>query len=175
MGQRGQSAAFMPGKFVFPGGAVDPQDFNDTAVLGLSETCRARLAVEASPALASAIVVAGRRELVEETGLTLRPDAPVRFMFRAVTPPKRSRRFDARFLMCQAQDVVEDLDDFSRAEDELSYLQWVTLPDALSLDLPFVTHLVLAELQEPKMMSGPPSDVPFYDHRGAVGLITSIR
>lgn len=178
MGQRGKTAAFMPGKFVFPGGAVDRQDFKTTAPRGsegMSTTCRTRLAVEATPELASAILVAARRELVEETGLTLSACARMRFVFRAITPPKRTRRFDARFLMCNAEDVIENLDDFSRAEDELAHLQWVSLTEALSLDLPFVTRIVLAEIKDLALSQTSPDEVPFYDHRGPIGQIVSIR
>lgn len=177
MGQRGKTAAFMPGKVVFPGGAVDRQDFNATAPRepdGMSTTCRTRLAVEATPELASAILVAARRELVEETGLTLSACASMRFVFRAITPPKHTRRFDARFLMCNAEDVIEDLDDFSRAEDELAHLQWVSVTEALSLDLPFVTRIVLAEIKDLALSQTPPDEVPFYDHRGLFGQIVSI-
>lgn len=174
MGQRGRSAVFMPGKFVFPGGAVDPADFDVPAPELATAVCRARLENEATPGLASAILVAARRELQEETGLSLRPDAEMKFVFRAITPPKRPRRFDARFLLCDAADVVQDPDDFSRAEDELSHLQWVSLPKAVTLDLPFVTRLVLAEVKALAGLSGPPETVPFYDHRGPVGRIRSL-
>ena len=37
-------------------------------------------------------------------------------------------------------------DDFSRAEDELSHLQWVPLEEARRFDMPFITEVVLAEL-----------------------------
>ena len=175
MGQRGKSAAFMPGKFVFPGGAVDPQDFGHSDHHRMASQCFDRLCFEATPELAAALLVAARRELREETGLTLLTEARMRFMFRAVTPPKRSRRFDARFFLCDADDVQEDLDDFSRAEDELSHLHWVSLSDAMSLDLPFVTRIVLAEIRALAAHSGPPPEVPFYDHRTSKGVITSIR
>jgi 8-oxo-dGTP pyrophosphatase MutT (NUDIX family) len=42
MGQRGKSAAFMPGKFVFPGGAVDSQDA-DVPLGALNPVCEDRL------------------------------------------------------------------------------------------------------------------------------------
>jgi 8-oxo-dGTP pyrophosphatase MutT (NUDIX family) len=175
MGQRGKSAAFMPGKFVFPGGAVDPQDFAHSEQPLMTAQCFDRLCFEATPELAAAILVAARRELREETGLTLLTEARMRFVFRAITPPKRTRRFDARFFLCDADDVQEDLDDFSRAEDELSHLHWVSLSDALSLDLPFVTRIVLSEIKALAAQSGPPSEVPFYDHRTSKGSIVSIR
>jgi 8-oxo-dGTP pyrophosphatase MutT (NUDIX family) len=174
MGQRGKSAVFMPGKFVFPGGAVDPQDYNSVAPYRVNPLCRARLEIEATPELASALLVAAHRELLEETGLNLDPLADMRFVFRAITPPARPRRFDARFLMCDAGDVLDDLDDFSRAEDELAHLQWVSVPEALTLDLPFVTRIVLAEVNALAAASCPPEMVPFYDHRGPIGQIRSL-
>ena len=69
MGQRGKSAAFMPGKFVFPGGAVDP---NDAAVptRPMAEICQTRLA-DRSAISPQAIATAAIRELFEETGQVL--------------------------------------------------------------------------------------------------------
>ena len=46
MGQRGKSAAFMPNKFVFPGGALDPVDSDVVLAHSLSELCMTRLAKE---------------------------------------------------------------------------------------------------------------------------------
>lgn len=174
MGQRGRSAVFMPGKFVFPGGAVDPQDYEASKQTVVNSVCQTRLEIEATPALVAALLVAARRELIEETGLRLDPLADMRFVFRAITPPKRSRRFDARFFVCDACDVLDDLDDFSRAEDELAHLQWVSVAEALTLDLPFVTRIVLAEVKALASLSGSPKAVPFYDHRGPIGRITSL-
>ncbi|WP_373636723.1 DNA mismatch repair protein MutT [Yoonia sp. BS5-3] len=194
MGQRGASAAFMPGKFVFPGGAVDQNDHH-VPLTPLSGTDETRLAEE-SALPPAAIVAAGIRELWEETGQILGaaanwPDAPqgwrgfaatghqpngtaCRFVFRAVTPQGRPRRFDARFLLADAADLVTDPDDFSRAENELDHLQWVRLDDARSFDLPFITQVVLAELITNLDRNCPPTAIPFFRNDDEAHLISRL-
>ena len=172
MGMRGAAAAFMPSKYVFPGGAVDPQD-DAPCPDALSDLCRARLAAEPLSGVGpDALARAALREMVEETGLTVAPtaDDPLLFVFRAITPPGRSRRFDARFFLIDARNVAGDRDDFSGACDELSHLHWVPLTQARDLDLPFITEVVLAEVEaliraaEGAALSAPPT-VPFFDNR----------
>ena len=68
MGQRGINAAFMPSKFVFPGGAVDEEDFLITIKNSINEVCRDRLLKENENGLCDALVAAAVRELFEETG-----------------------------------------------------------------------------------------------------------
>lgn len=192
MGQRGSRAAFMPSKYVFPGGAVDPTDADVALAEGLHPVCRARLeqpAPDNRPVPpASALAAAAIRELWEEAGLALAvpgavsclpPDwqglaarglAPsghgLRFIFRAITPPGGPRRFDARFFLADAAAVAGDLDDFSAASDELGHLHWLPLSQARRLDLPFVTEVVLAEVAALMGREGPPPPVPFFDNSG---------
>lgn len=169
MGQRGAGAAFMPSKYVFPGGAVDPSD-HDLPLTGfLRDACERRLHLhcpEDAPK-PPAIVAAARRELAEETGLLLdTPDPlqpPLRFVFRAITPPGRSRRFDARFFVTAAENITADPEDFSRASDELSHLHWIGLGAARALDLPFITEVVLAEVEN-LLRGGDQPGVPFFDN-----------
>ena len=192
MGQRGAGAAFMPSKYVFPGGAVDAGDWSIPLAAPLPAPDAARLSSDAPAGIAPALAAAALRELWEETGMILgQPGswpAPVpadwqgfadlgfapsaadlRFVFRAITPPGRPRRFDARFFLVDAGAICGDLDDFSRACDELSHLHWVPLPEARALNLPFITEVVLAEisalLQTDHAISTPVS-VPFFDNRG---------
>ncbi|MFM2390978.1 MAG: hypothetical protein RLZZ437_2533 [Pseudomonadota bacterium] len=162
MGQRGADAAFMPSKFVFPGGAIDADDHAEGH---LSEDCARRL-ISTGPAPA-AIAGAALRELAEETGLRLRTGAQLQFIFRAITPPGRSRRFDARFLLADAADVLGDAADFSAADQELAHLQWVPLAQARALDLPFITEVVLAEVAA-LAPGGVQQGVPFFDNSGDV-------
>jgi len=70
MGQRGKSAAFMPSKFVFPGGAVDAVDATIPLASPSAEDCASRLAAETDTP-ADAVIAAATRELWEETGLLL--------------------------------------------------------------------------------------------------------
>lgn len=192
MGQRGTKAVFMPSKFVFPGGALDPADRQARlAALPDAETLD-RLQKQSDPALAEPLVLAAIRELWEETGLALgvpgaeaddpaefhadwhqflatgaRPSGTgLTFIFRAITPPGRTRRFDARFFLADADQVMGDLDDFSRASDELSHLHWADLDEVRHLDLPFITEVVLAEVQALLAAGGPPDSVPFVHHQG---------
>lgn len=192
MGQRGSGAAFMPDKFVFPGGAVDDADLDAAhAGLGPEPEDAGKLALDASPGLARALPLTAIRELWEETGLRLgHPDAgaaarataapgpwraflaaglrprteALRFVFRAVTPPGRTRRFDARFFLAEAEGLADDPTDFSAADAELGRLQWIDLVGARELPLPFITGVVLSEievlLREPASTRG----VPFFRH-----------
>lgn len=193
MGMRGDKAVFMPSKYVFPGGAVDHADRTAPLAAMLGTPHRHRLMAEPreTPADPHAIAAAALRELAEETGLLigrrggphsdwpgyaetgLSPDASALiYLFRAITPPGRPRRFDAHFFLADALRISGDPDDFSRACDELSHLHWVPLPEARALNLPFITEVVLAELAE--LVSEVPHDaplpipdtVPFFDNRG---------
>ena len=113
------------------------------------------------------LVACVRRELHEETSLSLPPTAPLRFIFRAITPQGSPRRFDARFFLADANHIDGALDDFSGAEDELSHLHWVALDETRTLDLPFITEIVLAELRA--LLAGHDQQgVPFFDNSGPV-------
>lgn len=191
MGQRGTSAAFMPSKFVFPGGAVDDNDMAVPLARAPRAGCAAALDID-SARPASALIAAATRELWEETGLLIgAPDAraathpplqgwrgymaqgllpdgqDLEFIFRAITPPGRPRRFDARFFLVEADALTGDPDDFSRAEDELGMLQWIPLSEVRGFDLPFITEVVLAELSARLAGTAQPG-VPFFDNRTEV-------
>lgn len=166
MGQRGAGAAFMPSKYVFPGGRVEQDDAGQPAPL-LGSLCLGRLSAYCAPDAPSpqTLAAAARRELIEETGLAPAPDAPWRFIFRAITPPGRSRRFDARFFLVPAAGAMGDAEGFTGAEDELSHLHWIGLSAARVLDLPFITEVVLAEVAALLAGQDQPG-VPFFDNSG---------
>jgi len=195
MGQRGALAAFMPGKFVFPGGAVDPSDAQ-TPHTALQQVCASRLQEQTTIA-PGALAAAAIRELWEETGQVLGTQqnwtepphgwrgfaatghvpnlAALTFFFRAVTPVGPARRFDARFFVADAQDLCTDPDDFSRAEDELSHLQWVPLSHTRDFDLPFITQVVLAELNAYLPNTGPPDTVPYFKNDDEQHLVYRLK
>lgn len=198
MGQRGAKAAFMPNKFVFPGGAVDATDAQVPLAAPVNALCHGRLCDDAEPTLAHAIAVAAIRELWEETGLVLGrkgawkgdvpsdwqsfaatghlPDASaLQFVFRALTPPGRPRRFDARFFLVDADDIASDPDDFDAACDELSHLQWVPLSRARSFDMPFITEVVLAEVAARARDTSPPASVPFFKNNDEESLFLRLH
>ncbi len=170
MGQRGAGAVFMPSKFVFPGGGVDPVDHAVPQPGYLSTECHRRLALhvtEKAPA-PEVLVATALRELTEETGLAFGPPAPgaLRFVFRAITPPGKSRRFDACFFLADATALASDPQDLSAASGELAHLKWLSLAEARALDLPFITEVVLAEVSA--LVSGEDQPgVPFFDNSGS--------
>ncbi len=169
MGKRAGTNVFMPDKYVFPGGRVDPQDGKAIAWEELRPEVEAKLRIQ-SRRNPRAFALTAIRETFEETGLIVgraaeMPDpcpsgwedfhrldvapvlAPMTFIGRAVTPPYRPRRFDARFFMAEAEDAL--IDERPPVDGaELSDLQWVTLSDAMALDLPSVTRFMLGEIAE---------------------------
>lgn len=161
LGQRQRNAVFMPDRFVFPGGAVDPSDADVALAGGLGPLCRARLQGDTPP---HAFAAAAIRELWEETGLLygvaggfapppgwegfaakgVQPTAAgLSLVFRAITPPGRTRRFDARFFLADAAGLSGDMDDFSDASGELSDLAWVGIDALWALNIAPVTQAAL--------------------------------
>ena len=151
MGQRSKGHVFMPDKWVFPGGRVDPGDARARAASELTPETEALLkkgTLSRRPVRAFAL--AATRETLEETGLTVGgPSGPeldkLSFVARAITPPYRPRRFDARFFMADAEAVLAD--DKPAIGEELLHVRWFSLAEANALDLPSITRFVLKEVE----------------------------
>ena len=173
LGKRHAGHKFMPGKFVFPGGAVEPGDRRMSVAAPLDARVEEKLLAETrrpSPGLARALALAAIRETFEETGLALgvtdigapraargRVDALRRdrrlpaldgldFLARAITPPGRAERFDARFFVADASLIAFRAEGVVHGEAELVELIWTPLDEALRLDLPLITRAVLGDL-----------------------------
>ena len=169
MGKRSGRHDFMPDKYVFPGGRVDPQDGRARSASELPQAEEARLRFQARR-LPRAFALTAIRETFEETGLLIGQYSEMpakalagwqtlydmniapalehlRVIGGAITPPYRPKRFDARFFMAEAEKVlIDDRPPLDGAE--LHDLQWVSLKDALKLDLPNVTRFMLGEIEE---------------------------
>lgn len=147
MGVRGARHRFMPNRLVFPGGAVDPEDFGAACAAPLSPETRARLERTGSLDLAHSLAIAAARELLEETGLSLgTPPAldGLSYICRLITPPGGPVRFDARFLAVPAACAVGTL----AGSGELEGLRFYGLEEALAIDLASPTRRVIARLRE---------------------------
>jgi 8-oxo-dGTP pyrophosphatase MutT (NUDIX family) len=92
------------------------------------------------------------------------PDlANIQFIARAITPPRRPKRFDTRFFTADAQAVVHKVDGVVGPDSELVELIWIPIREAKTLDMPTITGTVLEEL-EARVKAGMSHDlpVPFY-------------
>ena len=191
MGRRHAGHRFMPGKFVFPGGRIEAVDRRMPAANALhkrAETAMNALVVRPSSARNRALALAAIRETFEETGLMIgtkdygAPDIEdagpwasfreqgvfpdleaLQFVARAITPPRRPKRFDTRFFAVDRTAVVHEVPGVIGPESELVELVWVDLPRARELDLPAITTVILEEL-EARLAAGfiPELPVPFY-------------
>jgi len=182
MGRRSMSHRFMPGKFVFPGGRVDRSD----SMAPIASSICPKMLQQMQPYLtakrAQAAATAAIRETYEETGLKLAKPihgqnschknfnafvgnglgldlASLSLLARAITPPYHPKRFDTWFFTANADNLIDDPTDL--ASGELEQLQWVSMAQAMELDIPMITRAVLIDLTEqPTSMK-----IPFYFSR----------
>lgn len=193
LGRRRMDMVFMPGRYVFPGGRVDTGD-KQVAVaedLGASDLKKLMVSMKGTPSelRARSLALAAVRETFEEAGLLIgaplgagappkaqiwqaffaagfRPTlARLRFFARAITPPGRPRRFDTRFFCVEADAIVHKI---AVADGELSDLEWHSIAQARTLELPNITRVVLEDLGE-RIAAGAlqagDMPVPFYHRR----------
>lgn len=167
MGRRAAGHVFMASKWVFPGGRVDRSDFRAPAATELRPESASLLERDAPPSRARALAMAAVRETFEETGLRLARPAPARpgagpwrsflasgalpdlaaldYVARAVTPPGRTRRFDARFFLADAAALMSSEPD--AGSGELDEIAWFGLDEAAKLDLPAITRFVVGQVR----------------------------
>lgn len=179
MGRRAPGHVFMASKWVFPGGRVERADPSAAFASDLADADAIRLTREVSPRRARALALAAVRETFEETGLLLAEPAPpasvagpwrefravgalpdlaaLRYIARAVTPPGRSRRFDARFFMADASALLHP--EPTAGSGELDEIAWLPLDEARAVDLPAITRFVLGEVSE--RLAHPRRPLPF--------------
>lgn len=191
MGKRHPGHKFMPGKYVFPGGRIDATDRLMPATGALEQICENRLVartVRPSISRARALALAAIRETFEETGMLFgtsdygAPEKPpagswsefashgvfpdlgaVTFVARAITPPRRPKRFDTRFFTVDANAVALRIENVVGPDSELIDLVWVDFDEAKQLDLPTITKVIIQEV-EARIAGGfaPYLPVPFF-------------
>jgi len=168
MGERSSGHVFYPHHYVFPGGRVDRSDGFVIPEKDLRPEVLKRLTASATERRARALALAAVRETFEETGLVIGSKAPkpkrppkgwdtfyetgfgpsldgLTYIYRAVTPPERPRRFNARFFVTEYErvSVVADVE-----QDELLKLQWRDIDSALQLKIRPITAIVLKEIRD---------------------------
>lgn len=192
MGRRHERHRFMPGKFVFPGGRVDPSDSRIRPENGFDPVVHEKLLHAMkhprSEARARALAIAAIRETYEEAGIfigknsgrrwkapaPLQPFAergieldlsPVRLIGRAITPPRRPRRFDTRFLAVFEDAIADSLPEQTGPSGELEEVHWLSLNETGRLELPSITKTIIEELRrrlavDPSL--SPETPAPYY-------------
>ncbi|MFT4613463.1 MAG: 8-oxo-dGTP pyrophosphatase MutT (NUDIX family) [Bacteroidia bacterium] len=197
MGQRSASHKFMPNKFVFPGGKVDVGDGRIQPPHDLHPAVMQRLLRGCSETRARALALAAIRETYEETGLvvgepesaTLKTRSPhwnaflqhdinprldvLQYVARAITPPYRNRRFDARFFMVDAEHIQGEVHERPEGSGELLGLHWIELSRAKEMDqLPHITRAVLQEIERRlRDERGPQAPGPFVHTRHGKAVV----
>ena len=84
--RRSSKSSFMGGMSAFPGGTVDPDDYEETVLCSETENLLTSISQTLSPAEQRAFYVAAVRELFEETGVLIARDAQGRSIHGAGSP-----------------------------------------------------------------------------------------
>jgi 8-oxo-dGTP pyrophosphatase MutT (NUDIX family) len=185
IGRRGKGARFMPGRYVFPGGRVTPEDAAPWAGERADRSARDFLALKR----------AALRETFEETGLVvgeggdspaldaasgaLRPieqayrqqgvapaPALLRLVGRAITPTASPIRFHARFFVADGRKARGDL----APGEELDDVLWHPVEGEPPGVMQNVTRFMLRCAVE-AWRGTAPSTPPLYWHRGRRSLV----
>jgi 8-oxo-dGTP pyrophosphatase MutT (NUDIX family) len=160
-GRRPLDVKFMPGVYVFPGGAIDPPDRVAWSIEAGTETLGPRLAHAARAAMREtweeAGVLLGRplgepsnrpaRAPIEqaylERGLVAAMDL-LTYVGRAITPSHSARRFNTRFFLADGSYVFGD----PAASEELEDVRWHPIGHERLESFRDVTRFMLARAIE---------------------------
>lgn len=175
LGRRPLAARFMPGVYVFPGGAIDPPDRRPWMVETETGSLAPRLARAARAALRETWeevgVLVGRPAEATSSDLSTPAEGAIErayrrrglaaamdlltYVGRAITPSHSSRRFNTRFFLADGESVFGE----PRASTELEDVRWHPLGSGdLEDGLRDVTRFMLARAVA--LRSGIPAGEP---------------
>jgi 8-oxo-dGTP pyrophosphatase MutT (NUDIX family) len=161
VGRRPLAARFMPGVYVFPGGAIDPPDRRPWMVETATERLAPKLARAARAALRETWeevgVLVGRPAEATSSDLSMPVEGAIErayrrrglaaamdlltYVGRAITPSHSSRRFNTRFFLADGESVFGE----PMASIELEDVRWHPLGSGdLEDGLRDVTRFMLA-------------------------------
>lgn len=187
MGKRTSRHDFMPSVYVFPGGRVDRADSYAGSIGEISARTKTVLEAAYSPRQARALLLAVVRETYEETSLMLGREAEgarnlnhksydafraagrlpdisaIEVMGRAITPPRRHKRFDTWFF---AKDMngTHNLD--TSDSHELLNVGWFTYEQIEDLKTHVATETMLRVMKRFLSKDNPPASVFFMRRKG---------
>ncbi len=173
MGRRAAGHIFMPNRYVFPGGRVDPVDLTLAADHPLDDNQCARLTGRTpsgfGPREAAATALAAIRETCEETGALIGEAGEFTFttgtwsrfaernvrpaprhlvpFARAITPPGPPRRYDTRFFCVPASALIVPPSLDALPSDELEDVAWVPVDGFGDRSIAPITLRILDELK----------------------------
>ncbi|GJL80729.1 MAG: hydrolase [marine bacterium B5-7] len=196
MGRRPDTARFMPGVYVFPGGVVETLDYRIAVARDLAGDDR-RLMRFDQKADARTLAICAIRETLEETGILCGIEGidsvsgkddvvggfddwrelvagnrqldltRLRYLGRALTPPPSRIRFHASFFFTEV--AIDQLPQTSSTE--LSDIRWVDIADHQLLPIAGVTRFMLNELALRLESPEPPESVPYYHFMGSEFIV----
>lgn len=169
MGRRPKSSKFMPNVYVFPGGALEKQDFLANKYFNFKLQSQRKKLKARDENHACAIFFTAIRETYEETGLylstkvkkkinlssfngiysenyykySLLPDLnKLTFFGRAITPSLFKKRFHARFFVS----FINNFHGNIKTNGELEDLEWINILDVKKKNIADVTEFMIEQL-----------------------------
>ena len=169
MGRRPSDSKFMPGVYVFPGGALEKDDFYISKYYNLKNNLSNFKNKAYSNNHSMAIQLAAIRETAEETGLflgkkrniininsfpkkniwskfytkSLIPEIDkLIFLGRAITPSFMKIRFHARFFIALSDNFEGEIN----SNGELEKLDWINIKNVKSMNIADVTEFMIEQV-----------------------------
>ncbi len=171
MGRRPLDSKFMPGVYVFPGGALEKDDFYIGKHYNLKNNLSNLKNKTYSNNHSIAIQLAAIRETAEETGLFLGKKSNIKnikrfpkkniwsefynkslipdidkliFLGRAITPSFMRIRFHARFFIALSDNFEGEI----KSNGELEKLDWIDIKKVRSMNIADVTEFMIEQVMK---------------------------